>query len=330
MKTLHRAFAGASMSIAATWILATPGWAQSQPQTIQSQTVQSQSIQSQSTDEGVDRVTVPFSDPSRPGLVKASILNGSIFVTGYDGKEVLVEARVREDEGEGGDAEERRLEREAERREREAERRHEGRSESHSTEGMHRIPNTSTGLTAEEDNNVLEIAVDAIQNTVDLHIKVPSRTSLELSTVNDGDLQVERVDGEIDVNNVNGEVTLKDVSGSVVAHALNGNVVVAFDRVDPKKSMSFSSMNGDIDVTLPADVRASVRFKSDNGEIYSDFDIKMDRRGSPQVEDLDGKKAGKRGKFRVGIDDTGSGTLNGGGPELRFETFNGNIYIRKQ
>src|SRR5579872_4864667 len=42
-----------------------------------------------------DRVAVPLSDPTRPAFVKAHLLNGGIVVKGYEGKEVIVEARVR-------------------------------------------------------------------------------------------------------------------------------------------------------------------------------------------------------------------------------------------
>ena len=35
------------------------------------------------------------------------------------------------------------------------------------------------------------------------------------------------------------------------------------------------------------------------------------------------------GKYRVRIDKTMYGLINGGGPEILFQTFNGNIYIRK-
>ncbi len=38
--------------------------------------------------------------------------------------------------------------------------------------------------------------------------------------------------------------------------------------------MSFSTMNGDVDVTMPGDVKARVKLKSDNGEIYSDFEVR--------------------------------------------------------
>src|ERR1700693_3529858 len=49
---------------------------------------------------GSDRVSVNLSDPSRPAFVKASAVNGSITVKAYDGKEVIVEARERNEENE--------------------------------------------------------------------------------------------------------------------------------------------------------------------------------------------------------------------------------------
>jgi len=144
--------------------------------------------------------------------------------------------------------------------------------------------------------------------------------------VNGGDIVVDRISGEIEVNNVNGGVTLTNVSGSVIAHALNKNVVVKLEKITADKSMSFSSLNGDVDVTLPADTKARVKLKTDNGEIYSDFEVKMDASSQrPVVED--GRP--NRGKYRVRIDHAMYGTINGGGPEFQFQTFNGNVYIRK-
>ncbi len=43
-----------------------------------------------------DRVVVPLTDPAKPAFVEVQILMGSIKVTGYEGKEVIVEATVRE------------------------------------------------------------------------------------------------------------------------------------------------------------------------------------------------------------------------------------------
>src|ERR1700719_904865 len=44
---------------------------------------------------GGDRIPVALSDPSRPASVKVSLVNGGITVKAYDGKEVVVEAHVR-------------------------------------------------------------------------------------------------------------------------------------------------------------------------------------------------------------------------------------------
>jgi len=43
-----------------------------------------------------DRVTVPLTNPAKPAFVEVQVLMGSIKVTGYEGKEVIVEATVRE------------------------------------------------------------------------------------------------------------------------------------------------------------------------------------------------------------------------------------------
>ena len=249
-----------------------------------------------------NRIAVPLSDSTRPASVRAHLLNGSITVKGGDVKEVVVEARSRHDDG-----------------------RHEGRSEGRA-EGMKRIPMTSTGLNIEAENNQVRISADSVSRTVDLVITVPVHTSLSLHTVNDGNISVTGVDGELDVNDVNGEVDLKNIGGSVVAHALNGHVVATFNRLDPQKSMAFSSLNGDIDVTFPPDLKATVSLRTDNGEVFSDFDIKLQPTTSQQTVEDD---RGKGGKYRVKVEKTMKGTINGGGQDIQFKNFNGNIYIRK-
>lgn len=245
-----------------------------------------------------NKVSVPITDPSRPVMLRAHLVSGSIIVKGADVKEVVVEARARGDEAHSG-----------------------GRAE-----GMKRIPMTSTGLNIEAENNNVRVSTDSYQRTVDLTITVPIHTSVSLHTVNDGNILVSGVDGDLDVNNVNGEVDLKNIGGSVVAHALNGHVVATLNRVDPQKPMAFSSLNGDIDVTFPADLKANVSLRTDNGEVYSDFDVKVQPTAPQQtVED----NRGKGGKYKVNIDKNVRGTINGGGQEIQFKNFNGNIYIRK-
>jgi DUF4097 and DUF4098 domain-containing protein YvlB len=91
--------------------------------------------------------------------------------------------------------------------------------------------------------------------------------------------------------------------------------------------MSFSTLNGDIDVTLPADVKANVRMKTDNGAIYSDFDVTLNHTSSAAPEQS-GRQS--NGSYHIRFNRAITGTINGGGPELQFTSFNGQIYIRKR
>jgi DUF4097 and DUF4098 domain-containing protein YvlB len=245
-----------------------------------------------------DKVNVTLSDPARPALVRVALVQGGITVKGADVKELVVEAHVRgESEGQS----------------------------SRRAGGMRRLSIASTGLTVEEENNTVRIGTDSHARTVDITVTVPRRTSLKLNATNDGDIVVDGVEGELDINNTNGEVTLTNVSGSVVAHALNGEIKVTFQRI-AAKAMAFSSLNGDIDVTFPADLKATISLRTDNGDVYSDFDVQLQAGTAQQiVEDA----RGRGGKYKVKVDKTIRGTINGGGPELQFTNFNGNIYIRK-
>jgi hypothetical protein len=42
--------------------------------------------------DSADRVTVPFRDPSRPGSLHVDVINGSVTVRGYDGKDAIIES----------------------------------------------------------------------------------------------------------------------------------------------------------------------------------------------------------------------------------------------
>ena len=244
-----------------------------------------------------DRVVVPLSDPARPARLAARLLNGSITVKAHAAQNVVVEARVRHEEEPKSKAGPKRL-----------------------------IIPPSTGLALEEENNEISVSAGSVQRVVDLSILVPVRTSVNLHTVNNGDILVSGINGEINVNNVNGSVTLQDVSGSAVAHALNRELKANFKSVDPQKPMAFSSLNGDIEVTFPADLKASISLQTEMGEVYSDFDLLFQPRApQPIVED----SRSKGGTFKVKVEKTIRGTINGGGQEIQFKNFNGSIYIRR-
>jgi Putative adhesin len=251
--------------------------------------------------DGGEKATVPLHDPSRPARIHANLLTGGITVRGADIKNVVVETNPRGEEHH----------------------RREPRSD-----GMRRLDLPgNAGLEVTEDDNVVRIKAAPWGRPADLLITVPRHSSLELKTLNDGDIYVEQVDGEIDANDLNGKITLKNVGGAVVAHSLNGAVLATLNHIDSGKPMSFSTMNGDIDVTLPPDVKANVAMKTDNGEIYSDFEVKLEA-GTHVVPGESGRQA--NGSYRLHFDRMLRGTINGGGPEFQLISFNGQIFIRKQ
>ncbi len=248
-----------------------------------------------------ERIPVPLTDPNRPVFLKVGLISGGIVVKGYAGKEVIVEATMAPEDDDN-------------------------RPEEKPPGKLKLIPNTSMGLTVEEEDNTVSVSTGlrGISQRIDLVIQVPSACSMKLSTVNGGDLQVENVNGDLEVNNVNGSIMLKQIAGSAVAQTVNGEVRVEFTRVNADKAMSFSSLNGDIDVTFPASLKATVYLKSEQGEIYSDFDVQMQKSEAR----VDKNEKGK-GKYRVTIEKAMRGTINGGGQEMQFNNFNGSIYIRK-
>jgi hypothetical protein len=248
----------------------------------------------------VEKIPIPLSDPGRPVLLKVGLLTGSIQVKGGAVKEVTVEATTTQDEDEA--------------------------DRGKKSGGMKRIPNTSMGLSAEEEDNTVTVSTGlrGTSHKIDLVIQVPTACSMKLSTVNDGDIVVENVNGDLEINNTNGSITLKQIAGSAVAQTLNGGVLVVFTKVNSDKAMSFSSLNGDIDVTFPAPLKATVQLKSDQGDVFSDFDVQMEKSAAK----VDKNEKGK-GKYRVTIEKTMRGIINGGGQEIQFNSFNGDIYIRK-
>jgi hypothetical protein len=192
--------------------------------------------------------------------------------------------------------------------------------------GMKQLTGASSGLEIEEQDNVVEIRTESWKAATDLVIQVPAATSLEIRSSMDGTIVVEGVSGEIDINNINGPVTLKNVSGNTLVHTVNGDIEAVLARVAADKPLSFSSMSGDIDVTLPSDVKASLKMKTDQGEIYTDFDIDMTR----QPTRTEAAEKTEAGKFRITFDKALMGFVNGGGREISFNTFSGDIFIRKK
>ena len=240
------------------------------------------------------RVVVPYRNSTRPRVVDAATTNGSITVKTYEGKEVIVES---------GSI----------------------RREPRPPDGMRRLDIPNRGIDIEEQDNTITVRDHSPGGGDSMTITVPVDTSLHLRS-NNGSIHVEGVHGEIDAETHNGSIHLLNVSGSVLANTNNSRIEAVMDRVDPGKPSAFSSLNGSVDVTLPADLKANMKLTTDNGSIFSDFDVNL--APGRAISEPSGTP-GMRNHIR--FDRTAQATINGGGgADLTFRTANGSITIRKK
>lgn len=154
-------------------------------------------------------------------------------------------------------------------------------------------------------------------------IKVPKSMNLDISTINNGDIIVADVSGLMKVNNINGKITVKNAQKANDIHTINGDVNINYTALPPD-SAKYYTLNGNLTVIFPNNLSADCSFKSFNGDFYTDFEDveKLPTRVTKTINETDKgttHKLSKGSMIRIGS----------GGKNLKFETFNGNIYIKK-
>lgn len=154
-------------------------------------------------------------------------------------------------------------------------------------------------------------------------IKVPKSMNLAVSTVNNGDISVTDVSGFMKVNNINGKITVKNAQKANDIHTINGDVNINYTALPPDNA-KYYTLNGNLTVVFPNNLSADCSFKSFNGDFYTDFEDveKLPARVTKTINETDKgttHKLSKGSRIRIGS----------GGKNLNFETFNGNIYIKK-
>jgi len=243
-----------------------------------------------------EQIIVPLTDPDKPGILNIDHIKGSIQVLGYQGKVIIINAASRMAKNKS----------------------------KKDNKGLKRIVSHKIKLSAQEKDNEIVVTSNSHKGTIDLEIRIPFNFSLKLKTYYNGEIKVQNVTGDLEITNINGDVNLEDISGSAVVNTIDGHILVKFKKVKTEVPMAFSSIEGKIDVTFPFDIKAYVKMKSDNGDIFSDFDIEFDKRKT-QVNRFD-----KTGVNKISLENWTNGKINGGGPEILIKALEGNIYIRKR
>lgn len=145
--------------------------------------------------------------------------------------------------------------------------------------------------------------------TVEFWLKVPRGTRLdELSLVN-GSLEIEGVEGEVEASLVNGGLDASGLRGDAELSTVNGSIDVRFDSLSGTQRIEIDSVNGSIDLYLPADADAEVSADTVHGRISNDFGLEVDKSGWVGQE--------LRGK------------LGSGSARISLDNVNGSIDIRQ-
>lgn len=141
---------------------------------------------------------------------------------------------------------------------------------------------------------------------VNFEVKVPAGVDFVGSSVN-GDVSATDLPADARLTTVNGDVDV-GASGTARGSTVNGSITAQVGKAQWEGTLEFSTVNGGIRVTLPADLSADVEASTVNGGIDSDFPITM--QGRMRQREFHGR-------------------IGSGGRKLSLTTVNGSIELRK-
>ena len=142
--------------------------------------------------------------------------------------------------------------------------------------------------------------------SVEFVVRLPAGVKLNATTVNGG-LEIDGATAEVRASTVNGRIDARSTGGPVHAETVNGSIEVRAASVGDER-LDYRTTNGSITVELPASVNADIDMRTVNGGLSSDFPLTVQGR-------IDRRHM--------------QATLGKGGPQVRLETVNGSIRLRR-
>ncbi|PKP33912.1 MAG: hypothetical protein CVU00_09130 [Bacteroidetes bacterium HGW-Bacteroidetes-17] len=185
--------------------------------------------------------------------------------------------------------------------------------------------NTGIGLAFLEIDGSIQISGASKQSEdAKYTFKIPNSMTLKVNYaspfVEADQIVFKNFTNEISVKTMDADIEFVDVTGPITSSTIDGNTKVVFGKVSQESPISISSIDGEIDVTIPANTPSNLSFSNIDGEVYTDFDIdfaKKDKNGNKSMSYIGGHNSSK-------------GIINGGGVEISLKTIDGIIYLRKK
>lgn len=236
-----------------------------------------------------------FADSNKVGELEVEMHRGSIKVIGHESQDIIVKLSVPDSMP----------------------------STINDRSGLTQVRPRNLDFDIEAKGNYIKVDSNTRDLVTNVEIFVPSNTRLDLDSYQDGKLEVRDISGEVRARSYRNDITLINVTNRVRLYSYQGDFKANFSSVDKLEGSSFETYNGSIDLVLPKDLSATVRYLNRAGRVLTDFNLETDE-SQVKVATFAGSD------FKIEFDEFVTGTINGGGAKLALETTNGDIRLRQQ
>jgi len=141
---------------------------------------------------------------------------------------------------------------------------------------------------------------------VEFTVRIPAGVHFIGRTVN-GEVEAASLEGDVEAHTVNGKIRIS-TTGWAAGNTVNGSIVARLGQTAASRPLEFHTVNGAVDVEMPATINATIHASTVNGHISTDFPLM-----------IHGKFSGREI----------SGAIGQGGPELSLKTVNGSIELHR-
>ncbi|MEO6246654.1 MAG: DUF4097 family beta strand repeat-containing protein [Opitutaceae bacterium] len=189
--------------------------------------------------------TIAFSDPAKSGRLEVRLARGDVRIQGADTAAVTVNSVAKPA------------------------------TSAPRKDGLRVISSAASFSLTEKDNLVvLDATADGwgVKNKPEFNLTVPRGTAVVVQNSWGGDITCAGIAGNLEINSMNGEVRLDEISGGAVVSTMNGEIRANIRELRKGSPLSFTSMNGEVVLRVPADAGATVRLRTQNGAVLTDFD----------------------------------------------------------
>ncbi len=194
------------------------------------------------------------------------------------------------------------------------------------------MPRTAT-LTIDDHESRIDVTGHAGPLRIDSHegpisiaeqrggVTIDAHESSILISNQSGDVTLETHEGRMELRQITGRLSVDTHDGELIGEGLNGGV--RFESHDGNASMAFATLpddvlvdthDGNLTLTVPPDAGFDLTTDfDDDADLRSDFDLRRIR-----LEDEDDDEVNYRGD------------VNGGGPEIRLESSDGDFTLHSR